>query len=81
MVPTFLVSFFRYFWTVVRLLKCYLVTVLRSWDWLLGLAPGSGSWVWVLGLQPKRCSYCLALGAGEGVCQMGKKVWVCKTCR
>ena len=61
-------TLFRYFWTVVRLLKCYLVLVLRSW-------------VWALGLQPKRCSYCLAQGAKEGVGVEGEQVWLCQTCR
>ena len=32
-------------------------------------------------LETKKCSYCLALGAGEGLCQEGEKVWVCKACR
>ena len=35
----------------------------------------------ILGLEPRRCSYCLGAGAGEGVCQKGEQVWVCKTCR
>ena len=64
----FAATLFRYFWTVVRLLKCYLLLVLRSW-------------VWALGLQTKRCSYCLSFGAGEGVCHEGERVWVCRICR
>ena len=70
----FVATLFRYFGTVLRLLKSYFLLVLKSWVWVLGLVLG-------LGLQPKRCSYCLSLGAGEGVCHKGGKVWVCKTCR
>ena len=75
---------------VLTISSCFWAGVLGGVASVLYIYCGNFLWlpvsillaVWrMLGLEPRRCSYCLVLGAGEGVCQEGEQVWVCKTCR